>query len=790
VSSLVWKLNRLRVMGVPEIAYRLRHAAQAQWERRGLGLARPGAPGETCGRAWLAELPRDFDVSVYRAAADRVLAGRFDVFAMKDAALGFPPDWNRDPKTGTVAPLTFGKTLNYRDERIVGDIKYLWEPNRHAELVTLAQAWHLTGDEQYAEGCRTLLESWFEQCPYPLGVNWTSSLEHGVRLVSWAVAWGLLAGKPPGPAGHPPCQGGMSSPLDKGGGRASDRGISEGCVSGTVVGVDLNPPAATRPPPLSGGRPPGAADHSSSQGVDTLACLHPLDQPGKASGFDGLVGLQELLGRDFVGQWLDAIYRHCHFIAGHFSRHSSANNHLLGELMGLFVASLTWPCWPESARWRARARTEFEAEALKQTAPDGVNREQAIWYHHEVADMMLLVGLFGRANGVEFSPAFWERLERMLDFIAALMDVGGNVPMIGDADDAQMVRWVPEAFSPSPPASPRPSPLEGEGEMRVPGPSPLDVYGGVRVYRSLLATGAVLFDRPDLAAKAGWFDDKSRWLLGDGAQARFEALVRQGGETRWARAYPEGGYYVLGADLDTPAEIRLVADAAPLGYLSIAAHGHADALAFTLSVAGREMLIDPGTYTYNTQRKWRDYFKGTCAHNTVRVDGVDQSVSGGNFLWVKHANARCEHWECGSNRDVLVGAHDGYLRLGDPVRHRRTLMLDKATRKLHVTDRLECTGRHRIEVLFHVGETCLVENAESFVRIQNGPVQIRLRNQFPGWQAEVVNGQESPPLGWVSRRFDEKLPTHTIVWTGEIFGTTELRTELEIEIEGGSLQRQ
>lgn len=781
MSGLIWKLNRLRAMGAREVAYRLRHAAQAQWERWGLGLARPGVPGDKYGQAWLAELPRGLDVAVYRTAADRVLAGRFSAFALKDTALSFPPDWNRDLKTGTVAPLVFGKTLNYRDERIVGDIKYLWEPNRHAELVTLAQAWHLTGEAQYAEGCRTLLESWFEQCPYPLGVNWTSSLEHGVRLVNWAVAWGLIGGGKERLDRHGP-----SGPRDDGDviGARDDEG---------VVGA--------------------RNDEDGKAARD--------DEGGKAArdGGEGEVGLA------FERRWLESIYQHCHFIAGHFSRHSSANNHLLGELMGLFVASVTWPCWAETARWREQARAEFEVEALRQTAPDGVNREQAVWYHHEVADMMLLVGLIGRANGVEFSSAYWERLERMLDFIAALMDVGGNVPMIGDADDAHIVRWVPEALSPPP----RPSPVEGEGGGgQVIHPFSVEGEGGVQdleppftlgpsfrrrpasstndeldpglrrgdgvievqVYRSLLATGAVFFNRPDLAAKAGRFDEKSRWLLGDGAQTRFDALARQGGAARWARAFPEGGYYVLGADLGTPEEVRLVMDAGPLGYLSIAAHGHADALAFTLSVAGREILIDPGTYTYNTQRKWRDYFKGTGAHNTVRVDGVDQSVSGGNFLWVKHANARCEHWESGSNRDVLVGAHDGYLRLGDPVRHRRTLMLDKALRRLHVTDRLECTGRHRVEVLFHVGETCLVENADGFVRIQNGPVQIRLRNQFPGWNAEVVSGQESPPLGWVSRRFDEKLPTHTIVWTGEIFGTTELRTELEIEIEEGSLQRQ
>lgn len=75
------------------------------------------------------------------AEAEALIAERWRVFALDDARLGFPPDWHRDPKTGRQAPRdAFGKAINYRDERLVGDIKYLWEINRHLELVTLAQA--------------------------------------------------------------------------------------------------------------------------------------------------------------------------------------------------------------------------------------------------------------------------------------------------------------------------------------------------------------------------------------------------------------------------------------------------------------------------------------------------------------------------------------------------------------------------------------------------------------------------------------------------------------------------
>ena len=83
-------------------------------------------------------------------------------------------------------------------------------------------------------------------------------------------------------------------------------------------------------------------------------------------------------------------------------------------------------------------------------------------------------------------------------------------------------------------------------------------------------------------------------------------------------------------------------DAGPLGFLSIAAHGHADCLSLLLSVSGKELLVDPGTYCYHTEREWRDYFRSTAAHNTVRVDGVDQSQIAGAFLWAEKAEASVE----------------------------------------------------------------------------------------------------------------------------------------------------
>ena len=652
-------------MSAREVGFRLRRKVQEDAERAGIGLAHPSEPRGACGHPWVSQMPRGFEVEPYRLAADRILDGRFDVFALEDARLGFPPRWNVDPKTGIEAPLEFGFALDYRDAKRVGDIKYLWEINRHLELVTLAQAWHLSADERYAQGAKVLVDSWLNDCPYPRGANWCASLEHAIRLVNWAFAWQLL-------------------------------------------------------------------------GADESALF---------SGEEG---------RAFRRRWLDSIYQHCHFIARHFSRHSSANNHLMGEATGLFIASLTWPLWPESSRWRAQAQAEIAREALLQTFEDGVNKEQAVWYHHSVADMLLIAGLFARVNGCDFDAQYWGVLESMLDFVASIMDVNGGVPAIGDADQGVLVRLVP---------------------------SRADSWPGV--YRSLLATGAVLFSRPEFRRKAGGFDDKTRWLLGDAAAARFEALDVSRGQLPVRRSFPRGGYYVLGENFETAEEVRIVADAGALGYLSIAAHGHADALAFTLTVGGRPFLVDSGTFAYHTERAWRRYFRGTSAHNTIMVDGQDQSVFGGPFLWLQHARATVDEFVCSPALQVLIAHHNGYRRLADPLFHRRAWRYDTGSAMLTVCDELQCSGEHTVEIFWHFAPECQVDSENGRVVAERDGVRVELEPP-DSVSVTLVRGlvperdTAARALGWVSSGFDLKTPATTASFAARISANTRLESRLRI----------
>ncbi|MBS0388811.1 MAG: alginate lyase family protein [Proteobacteria bacterium] len=382
-----------------------------------------------------------------------------------------------------------------------------------------------------------------------------------------------------------------------------------------------------------------------------------------------------------------------------------------------------------------------------QTFADGVNREQASWYHHLVTDMMLITGLFARANGRDFGAPYWQRLERMVEFIASIMNVTGQVPAFGDADDAVLVRFYPTQ--------------------------------DCNAYRSLLATCGLLFERRDFLAKSGPPDDKARWLLGDAPVACYAGRAYEPDTQPARRTFPDGGYYVLGDRLDSMDELRIVADAGPLGYLSLAAHGHADALSFTLSKSGHELLVDSGTYAYHTQREWREYFRGTAAHNTLRVDGVDQSVQTGSFLWGRRARVSEVDYQSDAAGDRLSAAHDGYARLPDAARVARRVNYERARGVVLVHDELRSRGPHLIEIFWHFSEHCVVTLGMHSAEASCQGTTLKLT--WPrGLAARLVRGQENPPLGWRSKAYDVRIPIDTLVAYGEVTGDWDGTTTLEI----------
>jgi hypothetical protein len=551
--------------------------------------------------------------------------------------------WNKDYLNDIEAPLEYGRTLDYRDSIKVGDIKYVWEPSRFHHLVELAKAFYLTGKVEYAEEVVVQVDSWIEQCPYPMGVHWSSSLESAIRMINWCFAVQFIL----------------------------------------------------------------AADKTFF-----------------------------IQREKFWRKWLSVIHQHLTFIRHNFSAYSSANNHLIGEASGLFFGSLCFD-FVESKQWTQLSKNILEREALKQNHPDGVNKEQAISYQAFVFDFLTLSALLGEKNGYKFSREYWQRLEKMADFVGAVIEEDGTVPQFGDEDDGRVVILSHEKKSTD--------------------------------FQSLLSTGAALFDRVDFMLKSSNFDEKSFWILGPMGVERYNDASRVASEKI---SFNEGGYHII-----KQKDSRFIFDCGPLGYLSIAAHGHADALSFVMNYKGKKIFVDRGTYTYHTDKAWRDYFRGTAAHNTLRIDGQDQSLIGGNFMWLKKANSRL----VSINHSSVHGLHSGYRRLKDPVVHERAIRYDETERQYEIHDKIQAKASHQIEQFFHLDPACDVEVRDGVYSIKRDGAVVTLRMDPKISNVKIYRGSITPVAGWQSPRYALKSPAVTICATFQTQGVTEFVTIIQLD---------
>jgi hypothetical protein len=119
-------------------------------------------------------------------AADRLLKGEWEVLGVVRNDL-CEPDWFYDPVTGHRSdPGRYAFRINQRSEEEVGNVKQVWELSRLQHLTLLAAAWYLTGDDRYAQRAADQLRSWWEENPFLSGVNWTSGIEVGIRLMNFA----------------------------------------------------------------------------------------------------------------------------------------------------------------------------------------------------------------------------------------------------------------------------------------------------------------------------------------------------------------------------------------------------------------------------------------------------------------------------------------------------------------------------------------------------------------------------------------------------------------------------
>jgi uncharacterized heparinase superfamily protein len=411
-----------------------------------------------------------------------------------------------------------------------------------------------------------------------------------------------------------------------------------------------------------------------------------------------------------------------HWLARYPSKHSSANNHLVAEALGLFVIGSVCRDLVGAEAAAEQGRAILEREAQLQILADGIGAEQSPTYAGLTAEALLTAAWLGRALGRPFSAAFDARLERFGEAVAWFLLPGGATPAIGDDDEGVVWDTADHAAYPA----------------------------------SVAAAVAGYLGRPAFGGQGPRPELRDAIFGSPGASAV--------GPAAGLKTFPDGGYTVARGRVGAR-QIHLVLDHGPLGYLSIAAHGHADANAITLAVDGTPVLIDPGTYMYHAQDEWRTWFRGTRAHNTVCVAGEDQSQIVGPFMWGRRAVARLDQATEGEDWR-LTASHDGYRRRSG-VDHQRTV--SAASDGIVIVDRLRPATRPAlVEVVFQFAPDLDVRQTADGAEVHMGSgCALSLQFGAPGAVA-LSTGGERCDQGWVSRSFGSREPAARLSWTGRL----------------------
>lgn len=360
------------------------------------------------------------------------------------------------------------------------------------------------------------------------------------------------------------------------------------------------------------------------------------------------------------------------YIFKHHARFSSANNHLIVEMYAVALVGIL----TDYAPWKDAALNIFTEELPVQNYCDGVNKEMSLHYQSFVMEAYGFIMILMMKNQIPIPDSWSIYLTAMTEFLADSIGDYGETVEFGDSDDGKI----------------------------------LDLAGKVENhYQYVLNLMSALLDkRYTISAD----HENLLWIVPS------EMLDARAGKARYVPCLvcsrKEGGYTILRSK---DRRVLIGIDHADLGFGSIAAHGHADALSFQMYIEGQPVFVDAGTYNYHITPEDRDYFRSTRAHNTVVIGDTDQSEMLGPFIWGKRANAELISIEQTDDEVCLTARCKTVYGI-----HTRTFNYDFESR-LRIRDTI---SNENGELILHIAPKVKVTNEHGSVIGKIGNLQIQV----------------------------------------------------------------
>ncbi|MEM7502614.1 MAG: alginate lyase family protein, partial [Pseudomonadota bacterium] len=386
---------------------------------------------------------------------------------------------------------------------------------------------------------------------------------------------------------------------------------------------------------------------------------------------------------------------------------SAGGNHLVLEALCGYIVGSRYAELRDASRWRGWGRTVLLRELMRQSTTDGVHTEQSMFYHQAVSSHFLKLFLTARACRDELPNDVQERFQRMLEYVHDTAKCNGTHPVVGDgelltSDDRE--HWES---------------------------------------RALIPARWVLFGKPIHAGFTEHVGDATIWLLG---VPENELEFEDAGPT--SKVFKDTGLAVL-----RHGSRSVFFDAAPFSDPEFPHHGHADALNLDVNVGQADLFADPGGYGYYDD-DYRRYFRSTAAHNTITIDGKNQSELFGVLGYGRLAQASILDSRLGPAMDFVRGTHNGYA----PTRHVRDLYLIKEPDPLLVVvdmlDAGETRDGQNAVLRYHMPPeaTCALEGHELAVQIEGETFHVAAVTADAPLSRLVSGeiGENGEMQGWVS----------------------------------------
>lgn len=347
------------------------------------------------------------------------------------------------------------------------------------------------------------------------------------------------------------------------------------------------------------------------------------------------------------------------YIVKHRAKYSSANNHLIVEMYAVGMSGIFFDYKP----WEKLAFNILTKELPRQNYADGVNKEMSLHYQSFVMEAYGLLMIEMKHNHIKI-PQIWEEyLMHMSEFMCDCCGEYGETVVFGDNDEGKILDLSGEDFD---------------------------------HYRYVLdLMGSVL---PKRYSKMENIHENLYWILSDDFQN--SVLKKNCYYSPEVKCYREGGYTLWRSKNN---KVLIGIDHADLGFGSLAAHGHADALSFQMFIEGMPVFVDPGTYNYHVSKMMRDDFRATKNHNTVCVDGANQAEILGPFLWGKRYE--CKEAEVQEQEEEIY--FEAAIQNNGNTHKRKMRMSDKDIIKIEICDDLELSkDTKKVEQIFMLGTEC------------------------------------------------------------------------------------